>query len=188
MKRSIVRLVTRPERIQADAAAQLRAAVQAVPDEAISAWDRVRALKALASVSEPAQRAKGWRYSMISIQQVGAVWDALDRLPARDRPKLVHRAFRQVLLNLETDTGLVLLSRDEFAEKLGVSSDHASAALSVLVRLGVLFRQVSRVPGLRGPGVVTFRVNPDVAWNGSLEVRQAEAAKRPGPLLKLMEA
>lgn len=125
---------------------------------------------------------------MLSLAQIGRVWDAIRQLPAKDRPQDVRRAFDLVLLHLVPDEGRVNLFREEFAEKMGVPSSVASSALSVLVRLGVLRRELVRAAGVRGPGVAVFYVNPHVAWNGALDVRSAEAAKRPGPLLKLMEA
>lgn len=124
---------------------------------------------------------------MISVAQIGRVWDAIRELPPKERPQDVRRAFDLVLLHLVPDEGRVNLFRDEFADKMGVPANVASAALAVLVRLGVLRRELVRAAGMRGPGVAVFYVNPHVAWNGALDVRKAEAAKRPGPLLKLME-
>ena len=43
------------------------------------------------------------------------------------------------------------------------------------------------MPGVRGPGEVVYFVNPNVAWNGRLEVRKKVAEKTEPPLLKLMQ-
>lgn len=183
------RLVTRKERASREAGEAARRAIQALPDDALPAFDRVLILKHLARVTVPPETRSLWPggFVMLSLAQIGRVWDAIRALPARERPQDVRRAFDLVLLHLVPDEGRVNLFRDEFAEKMGVAPKHASSALAVLVRLGVLRRELVRAAGVRGPGVAVFYVNPHVAWNGALDVRQAEAVKRPGPLLKLME-
>lgn len=123
---------------------------------------------------------------MIGVAQIGAVWDAIEALPRERRPRLVDRVFKLVLRHLDQDTGLVLLSREEFSKLLDTAPKHVSSALGELVAMGVLLRERVRVPGLRGPGVAVYRVNADVAWNGQLPERE-RAAKRPGPLLRIME-
>lgn len=187
---SVHRLVTRPERMRREAGVALRDAIQAIPDDLMSPFERVTALRAAARITQPALGADVWPggYSMISLAQIGRVWDAIRELPARDRPSDVRRAFDLVLLHLVPDEGRVNLTREEFAEKMGVRPDDASTALGVLVRLGVLTRQTVRVPGLRGPGLAVFHINPHVAWNGALDVRKDRAAKQAGPLLKLMQS
>jgi hypothetical protein len=34
--------------------------------------------------------------------------------------------------------------------------------------------------------MAVYFINPQVAWNGSLDIRKAEAAKSPTPLLRLV--
>lgn len=189
MSGRVVKLVTVPQRLLAEQGLAVRRAIQALPDDALPGYTRVIALNAVDHVTQPAPASKLWPggYVMLSLSQIGAVWEAIDALPGVDRPRAVRRAFDLVLLNLVPHEGRVNLSRAEFAERLRCSADRASAVLGVLVRLGVLFREVQRMPGVRGPGLAVYLINPNVAWNGRLEVRKAEAAKRPGPLLKLME-
>lgn len=183
------RLVTRPERMRSEAGNALRLAIQAIPDGVMTPFERVTALRAAARITQPAPGADVWPggFTMISLAQVGRVWDAIRELPAQDRPQDVRRAFDLVLLNLAPDEGRVNLTREEFAEKMGVRPEDASTALGVLVRLGVLTRERVRAPGLRGPGLAVFHINPHVAWNGALDVRKERAAKQAGPLLQLME-
>lgn len=189
MSGSVHRLVTRPERMRREAGNALRDAIQAIPDDLMTPFERVTALRAAARITQPARGAQEWPggFTMISLEQIGRVWDAIRQLPAEDRPADVRRAFDLVLLNLVPDEGRVDLTREEFAAKMGVEAKHASTALGVLVRLGVLTRQTVRVPGLRGPGLAVFHINPHVAWNGALDVRKERAAKQAGPLLQLME-
>ena len=124
---------------------------------------------------------------MLNRIQIKAVWDAIRALDPDERPKQVLHAFDLVILNLRQDTGEVLLSRDQLAKEIGCSPDNVSRVMSTLVRLGVITRERQRVEGMRGPGVVVYFVNPHVAWNGSLDVRKAEAAEATLPMLRLME-
>lgn len=184
----VFRFVPAGERIAREHVATLLSAVSDLPSGAVPDGVRLQVLRMLGEVSEPARSASPWPggFTMISHATVGLVWNAIRALPRRDRPQAVRHAFDLVLLNMVPETGEVVLSRDQFAERMACRPAEASSALGVLVRLGVLIREVSRVKGLRGPGTVSFRINPNVAWNGHLEARAAEVARRPPPLLKLM--
>lgn len=127
-------------------------------------------------------------YTMIANFQVARVWEAIEALPAKCRPRDVDRVFKQVLINLAPGEGRLRLSREALAEATRLTLPHVSAALSVLVSLGVLRREVIREEGVRGPGRAVFFINPHVGWNGPLELQAAAAAKRSPPLLKLLEA
>lgn len=124
---------------------------------------------------------------MLSRTQTKAIWDAIRALPADDRPNHVRHAFDLVLLNLRQDTGEVMLTRDQLADEIGCSSDHVSHVMGTLARMGVVRRERRRIEGVRGPGMVVYFVNPHVAWNGSLDIRKAEAAEVKPPLLTVME-
>lgn len=128
------------------------------------------------------------KYSMISNAQVDRVWDAIAALPASCRPKDVDRVFKKILVNLAPGSGEVRITREDLATVTGLHPAEVSKALGVLVRLQVLFREVVRVEGVRGPGRAVFTINPHVAWNGPLELQAVPASKRAPPLLKLLEA
>lgn len=122
-----------------------------------------------------------WKFGMMG-NLVGEVWNLIDDLPAKDRPALVDRAFKAILLNLEPRTGRILLTREEFAAAMRCPAAKVGAALCVLVRLGAVRRVATPVLGVRGPGEVRYFINPDVAWNGSLRSRAEAAARYGGPL------
>lgn len=126
-------------------------------------------------------------FTMLGRTQTKAIWDAIRALPADERPNQVLHAFDLVVLNLHQDTGEVMLTRDQFAAEIGCDPDHVSHVMGTLVRMGVIRRERRRVEGMRGPGVAVYFVNPQVAWNGSLDARKAEAAEVKAPLLTLME-
>lgn len=117
-----------------------------------------------------------WRFVMLSPAQCLAVWDAIRELPADDRPNQVRHLFDLVITHLETNTGAVVLTREELAAKIGTAPANISRMMGTLERMGVIYRRRLKVAGMRGAGIARYYVNPHVAWNGKLEVRK-EAAK-----------
>ena len=123
---------------------------------------------------ETGGRSAQWRFIMLSPIQCLAIWDAID---ANDpEPRTTRRVFDRVITHIETNTGVVTLTRDEIADAVGVRADHVSRAMGRLEQLGVIIRERIKVPGMKGPGKAQYRLNPHVGWNGSLENR-AEAAR-----------
>ncbi len=126
-------------------------------------------------------------FTMLSRAQTKAIWDAIRALPATDRPNQVRHAFDLVVLNLRQDTGEVTLTRDQLAAEIGCAPKHVSTIMGTLERLGVVRRERRRIEGIQGRGMAVYFVNPHVAWNGSLDIRKAEAADTQPPLLVVME-
>ena len=60
--------------------------------------------------------------------------------------------------------------------------------MGTLERMGVIRREIRKVPGMRGPGMVAYLVNPHIGWNGSLDARKSEAGKVKQPALRLVDA
>ena len=121
-------------------------------------------------------------FTMISRDQTKLVWDAIRALPPEDRPQQVRHAFDLALLSLRQDTGEIMMRREELAQEIGCTPDNVSQLMGVLERMGAVRRTRQKVPGMRGPGVAVYYINPHVGWNGSLDARQAEADDTPPPL------
>ena len=191
----IVRLHTPQQRTERGAAADLAEQLRLLPDELLQQLPgsiRLAISKAthgLHKHARPDTEEGLWPggFTMLSRAQTAAIWDAIRTLPADDRPNQVRHAFDLVLLNLRQDTGEVMLTRDQLAERIGCAPKHVSTIMGTLERLGVVRRERRRVEGLQGPGVAVYFINPHVAWNGSLDVRKAEAAEAKPPLLTVME-
>ena len=98
----------------------------------------------------------------------------------------MRHAFDLVLLNLWENE--VMLTRDEFAAEMGCAPKHVSTIMGTLERMGVIRRERRKVPGMQGPGMAVYFVNPHVAWNGSLDIRKEEARKVEQPSLRLVES
>lgn len=186
--------VYRPKSAQAKAETvarldRLRDEVAALGDDLLPFSDRMAMLRTLSRRRDAAlSGAPVGSYSMIVNFQFERCCDAIDALPASCRPRDVARVFNRVFPNLLPGSGRLNLSREQLAEKLNMHPAHVSKALTVLVRLGILTREVVREDGMRGPGRAVFFINPHVGWNGPLELQAAAQAKRVPPLLKLAEA
>lgn len=192
----IVRLVTRAERKKRLAAEALRDHIKAFladPEEEFSPSRRRSALKlieVLDAHANPDVSEGKWPggFSMLSRKATEFIWDRIKNLPSEERPVQVRDAFMTLMLNLQQDTGACELTREEIADRVGCAPNDISRIMSTLERMGVVRRDRVKVDGLRGRGVVTYIVNPEVAWNGHLAGRQAAIDASPTPpLLKLMK-
>lgn len=120
-----------------------------------------------------------WWFNMISPAQCLLIWNAILE---GERPHETRRVFDYVITHIEPNTGFVTLSRDELASAVGISSYDVSRAMTRLENLGAITRERIKVPGMKGPGKVRYRINPHVGWNGKLEKREVAACETPAPL------
>lgn len=189
MVATVLRLLPARERLKRDRARRMIDLLAGAEGLDLAAWELERVRNALFRVAEPASEAALWPggYEMISRELTAKVWDWIRGLPGKDRPSEVRHAFDLVLVNLRPDTGEVMLTRDEFAERMGVEPMRVTQAMGVLARAGVILRERRKVAGLRGPGVAVYRINPHLAWNGSLAARAAAVKEAEPPLLVLMQ-
>jgi len=122
-----------------------------------------------------------WRFVMLSPQQCLAVWDAIEELPKDKRPHDVDRVFKLVITHIETNTGIVTLTREELAAKVGIRPQEVSKAMGALEEMGVITRERWKLPGMRGSGTAKYRVNSHVAWNGKLTIREEKSKQESLP-------
>ena len=153
----IVELRTRPERLKQHQAERLREVFSGIEDEMPA--DLVRDLFGFID-RRTASRNK-WTFVMLSPSQNAAVVSHLAQ--HSDRPLIALRLWALCFEHLRTDTGEVLLTREEIAEKLHQDADTVSRLMSELVECGAIVRRRERVKGLRGPGLVRYFMNPRVA-------------------------
>lgn len=109
------------------------------------------------------------------------LWSVLEGLRRGERNTRPTSA-RLVMLFLRhlcPDTGAVLLTREEMAQRVGVTVQGVSVALSQLVQAGVI-RRHHQSPGRRGGACVFIFLDPDIAWSGSEDARAR--ARWPGSL------
>ena len=192
----IVRLTTKPQRSGQKEAAQAAEQLSLLSEELLKHLPgeaRIaisRATHALQKAARPDTTEGLWPggFTMLSRMQTAAIWDGIRELSSDDRPNQVRHAFDLVLLNLRQDTGEVLLTRDQLAERIGCAPKNVSTIMGTLEKMGVIRRERRRIEGVQGRGMAVYFINPHVAWNGSLDVRKAQAAEtRPPMQLELLQ-
>lgn len=183
---NVYRLVPELARVPRSKADAAQAALAALD---IPAHARERLRHELYRVTEPDHARSPWgAFFMLSVQQISAIWDAIRELSPQDRPHDVRHVLDLALTNLRQDTGEIMLTRQELAGRMKCAPTEVTKAMRVLERMGVVLKGERRkVPGLRGPGVQPYFINPHAAWNGSLAGRAAAAAQQEPPLLTLMK-
>ncbi|PAK71852.1 hypothetical protein B8W95_12775, partial [Staphylococcus pasteuri] len=166
----IVRLATQQQRSEREEAAQVAEQLSLLSDEFLKHLPgeaRIaisRATYALQKAARPDTEEGLWPggFTMLSRMQTAAIWDAIRELPSDDRPNQVRHAFDLVLLNLRQDTGEVLLTREQLAERIGCALSNMSKIMGTLEKMGVIRRERRRVEGMQGRGMAVYFINPHV--------------------------
>jgi hypothetical protein len=171
----IRRLETRPERLKRDQAEQLRGLIQGFPGglperalgELLLALDRCT----------PAAGGEEWPFVMLNPDQNAAV---VTWLATRSRrPQLAVRLWALLFRHLRRDTGEVVRSREELAAELAVAPKHVSTVMSELEGIGAISRELVKVSGMRGRGVVRYFMNPRVGTHLAGEARRKAQSEAP---------
>lgn len=187
---NVVRLIPAQARKAREVAQRIAAALEDMPEADWPAWERQVLSNRLYLIAADGEEPDVWTggYVMLSPKAAGIVWDAIRELPANKRPQEVRHAFDLALQNIRWDTGEVMLRRDQLAELMKCTPDKVSKAMAVLAEWHVIRRETMRVEGMKGRGIVTYFMNPHLAWRGKLTGRADEARQTaPGPLLQLMQ-
>lgn len=153
-------------------AAELRQALLSVGNLPENAVGRIVA----AIDQNTAATTKGWSFIMLSPKQNAAVvkWLMENSL----RPNEAVQLWAECFTAVRADTGEIMLTREELAERCKMQPQNVSRVMSELVNIRAITRTRERVPGLRGPGLVRYFMNPTVAThlpNKAREVAQNNA-------------
>jgi hypothetical protein len=181
MPATLHRLRTKRQRLRNEQASALRQMVldfEGLPDDA------VRAI--IGAIDRETVAANGWTFVMLSPEQNEAVVAWL--LDHSSRPQKAVRLWAALFRHLRRDSGEIMLTRDELAERIGVHPDNITRIMADLESIGAISRRRERVGGLRGPGMVRYFMNPNVATHLAGKDRdkaQAEAAPLPPGRRKL---
>ncbi len=181
MAAKVHRLLSKPDRLREEQAALLRDALLPFQHDMPN---QVREL--VAYVDRQTAAKAGWTFIMISPEQHDAVVEWLEANSRR--PMKAMRLWSLLFTRVDRDTGEVLLTRDQIAERLRIGADDVSAIMSELEKVGAVSRRRERVAGMRGPGRMRYFMNPVVGTHlagGERDKAQAEAS--PGPLLRVMQ-
>src|SRR3954453_20287093 len=173
MAAHIARLRTKADRLRSETAAQLRQLVLEHPGlperargEMVAAIDRLTASEA------------GWTFVMLSPEQNAVVVRWLGQHSRL--PMLALALWGELFTALRRDTGEIVLTRDELAERVGTHPDNVSRIMHELAGIGAIIVHREKVAGVRGPGRAVYLMNPNVATNltgAARDKAQAEARR-----------
>jgi hypothetical protein len=140
----LVRFRPKRELVKQETAAAIERQLLLYPPEELPAQARSAVLNALHRAASPNDAEAIWPggFTMISREQTAVVWDAIRALPSSERPDKVRHAFDLVLLNLNWNTGEVMLTGDEMAAKMGCAPKRVSTVMGTLERMGVVQREL----------------------------------------------
>ncbi|MES1026623.1 helix-turn-helix domain-containing protein [Gloeocapsa sp. BRSZ] len=174
--KTIVKFKNKAQILTAEQAARVEEQLKLFPPELLPEQPLHAILNTLYQLKEE-DKADTWVFSMVGRKKVMAISRAIRNLPPSMRPHQTLETFLHVLLNVRQDTGEIMLTRDEIADEIKTTSDNISNVMGTLEKMGVIRREYRKVAGMRGRGMVVYFINPDVAWNGSLSLRKAEAER-----------
>ena len=131
----------------------------------------------LAMNLRPAPKAD-WIFVMISPQQNAAVVQWLRK--NSKRPMKAMELWAELFTCMRMDTGEILRSRDELAERIGETPQNLSRIMTELASINAIVRQ-------RDGRRVKYFMNPNIATHIPTAEQRKEARDGAGPLLRLME-
>src|SRR3954447_8837776 len=172
MAAKVIELRTKPDRLRADQADKLRQAL--IPFEP-DCPDQVREL--IGHIDRQTASRNRWTFVMLSPSQNAVVVNYL--IEHSKRPLVAVRLWALCFEHLRLDTGEILLTREEMAEKVGENADNISRIMTELAEMGAIIRKRERVKGMKGPGMVRHWMNPRVATNLGGAARDAAQAEAP---------
>lgn len=159
----------RQERQQKDAETLERLAMRAGLDPHTAAM--------LAMNLKPAPKTD-WTFVMISPQQNAAVVQWLEE--HSKRPMKAMKLWAHLFTAMRNDTGEILRTRDELADKINVAPRTLSEMMTELASINAIVR---RKEGRR----VRYFMNPNIATHIPTPEQRKEAREGAGPLLVMME-
>src|SRR3954469_9407145 len=172
MAARIVRLRTKADRLHSETGAQLRQLVLEYP----GLPERARGTIVSAIDRETASEA-GWTFVMLSPEQNAAVMRWLRQ--HSERPVVALALWGELFTALRRDTGEVMLTRDELAERVGTRPDHVSRIMHELANIGAIIVHREKVAGMRGPGRAVYLMNPNVGTHLTGAARDRAQADAP---------
>jgi CRP-like cAMP-binding protein len=174
MAAQIARLRTKADRLRSDTAAQLRQLVLDYP----GLPERVRG-EIVGTIDRQTASEARWTFVMLSPEQNAAVARWL-RQNSRF-PTLALALWSELFTALRHDTGEVMLTRDELAERVGTTTDNVSRIMNELAKARAISVRREPIAGVRGPGRAVYYMNPNVATNLA-GVARDQAQREAGPL------
>ena len=179
MTATIHKLISRREKLTEEDGRQLQRLVldyKGLPE-------RLRG-ELIAEIDRRTASRNGWTFVMLSPAENKAVVAWLNRNSRW--PKVSVLLWAELFDNLRTDTGEIVLTRDELSDRVGCRPTEVSEIMGELESIGAISRRRERVPGMRGPGQVRYFMSPRIGTHLTGKAR-TDAQAKAGPLLTIME-
>src|SRR4051795_11406989 len=178
MAAQIARLRTKTDKLRSDTAAQLRQLVLEYP----GLPERARG-EIIGTIDRQTASEAGWTFVVLRPEQNEAVARWLGRHSTR--PKVALVLWQELFTALRRDTGEIMLTREELAERVGTHPNNVSQIMNELAGIGAIIVHREKVAGMRGPGRAVYLMNPNVATNLTGAAR--DKAQAEAPRLQLVE-
>jgi len=173
MSATISRLVTQPECLEAETAAELRQLVTNFP----GLPERARG-EIVAAIDRRTAARHAWTFVMLSPEQNAFV---VRELRQRSSRKVMALAlWGELFTVLDRRTNEIGATREELAVRIDATPNDVTRIMSELVRIGAIERRRVPTQGVRGKGRVVYAMNPNVATQLSGPAREEaqDASKR----------
>lgn len=131
-----------------------------------------------AAAKAHAQSSENWIFVMLSPQQNAEVVRWINR--NSKRPHKAVELWATLLEHLRMDTGEIMATRKELAERVSVSPENISSIMTELAAINAVRRE-------KQGRTVRYFLNPDIATHIPNASARANARGDAGPLLELME-
>lgn len=132
-----------------------------------------------AAAKAHAQSPEDWIFVMLSAAQNAEVIDWLQE--HSNQPHKAQKVWAQLLTKLRLDTGEIMATRQQLADRVGVTPQNLSRIMTELASINAIIREKD---GRR----VKYYLNPNIATHQGSASARAKARENAGPLLKLMES
>ena len=119
-----------------------------------------------------------WTFAMISPQQNAAVVTWLS--DHSKRPQAAVRLWALLFTALRSDTGEIMMTRADMADRVGIEPDNVSRIMTELAGINAVVRR-------KDGRAVRYFMNPNIATHLPSPEARASARANAGPLLVLME-
>lgn len=176
----VVALRTKKARLDAARAEELRQgilALEGLPEPLVTNF--------LAALDSRTAATNGWTFCMLSPAQNRAVvkWIKTNS----KRPMVALELWSELFCHLRRDNGEIAAMREELAESVGITPREVSEIMTELESINAISRTRVKIEGMRGPGIVRYRMNSGVATHLT-GVSRTKAQAEDGPLLRLIQS
>jgi hypothetical protein len=131
-----------------------------------------------AQLKANAQNQENWIFVMLSAKENAAVIRWINANSSR--PRQAVELWATILENLRIDTGEIMRTRQELAERVGMKANDLTKLMTELASINAIRKE-------KAGRSVTYFLNPQIATHLPNKAARAAARDAAGPLLKMME-